>query len=155
MGTVHCLQAFLPHLKAQGEVAHVVMNASASGMVCVPGGGPYNASKFAIVALAETLAAETAGTPIGVSLLCTAWVRTRLADAARNRPERYGVRTQDSPGANEQLAAMVRSGMDPDEVAERVLRAIRENEFYVFTHPEISPLIEERFQRILAAQPRP
>ena len=90
-----------------------------------------------------------------MSLLCTSWVRTRLADAARNRPERYGERTQGSPAATEQLAAMVRSGMDPDEVAERVMRAIRENELHVFTHPEIGPLLEERFQRILAAQPRP
>ena len=77
MGAVHCIQAFLPILKAQGEGGHVVLNASGSGMICVPGAGPYNASKFGLVALAETLAGELAGTPIGVSVMCTSFVRTR------------------------------------------------------------------------------
>jgi NAD(P)-dependent dehydrogenase (short-subunit alcohol dehydrogenase family) len=155
MGFVHGIQAFLPHLKSQREGGHVVTVASMAGMACVPGGGPHNAAKFGLVALSETLAAELAGTPIGVSVLCCAFMRTRIDNSARNRSERYGPRTEASPAAEAQLAAFVRSGQEPDKVAEKVLRAIRENELYIFTHPEARYLLEERFQRILAAYPRP
>jgi short-subunit dehydrogenase len=154
MGAVNCMQAFLPGLKAQGEEGHVVLNASGSGMIAVPGTGPYNVSKFGIVALAETLAGELAGTSIGVTVMCTSWVRTRIVDSARNRPQRYGARTEASPAATEQLAALVRSGLEPDKVAEKLMHAIKQNELYVFTHPELRNYIEERFQRILAAYPK-
>ena len=41
--------------------------------------------------------------------------------------------------------------MDPAEVARRVLAAIRDDELYVFTHPEMRGVVEERFRAILAA----
>lgn len=68
-----------------------------------------------------TLAAELAGTDIGVSVLCTAFVRTRIATRARNRPARFGG-TDDAP-ANPQMAALVEAGLDPAFVADRVLPA--------------------------------
>ena len=155
MGVVHGIQAFLPRLKAQGEGGHFVVNASMAGMLCPPGTGPYSASKFGVVAVAETLAAELGGTPIGVSVLCTSFVRTRIAESARNRPGRYGVTTEAPPGASDQLAALVRAGQEPEQVAEKVMRAIRENELYIFTHPELRSALEDRSQRILTAYPQP
>jgi NAD(P)-dependent dehydrogenase (short-subunit alcohol dehydrogenase family) len=155
MGFVHAIQAFLPHLKSQGEGGHIVATASMAGMLCVPGNGPHNASKFAVVALAETLAAELAGTSIGVSVLCPSFVRTRQAEtSAHNRPERYGPRTEVSAAAAAQLVALLRSGLDPDEVAEKVVHAIKENRPYIFTNPEVRSALEARFQRILAAYPQ-
>ena len=154
MGFVRVIQAFLPRLKSHGEGGHIVATSAIGGMLCVPGNGPHCASKFGLVALVETLAVELAGTPIGVSVLCSAFVRTRIADSARNRPARYGPRTE-VPAAASQLAALVSSGREPDEVAEKVMRAIQENELYIFTDPEYRSALEERFQRILAALPRP
>jgi NAD(P)-dependent dehydrogenase (short-subunit alcohol dehydrogenase family) len=154
MGFVHVIQAFLPHLRAQGEGGQIVTTASLAGMVCPPGTGPYNAAKFGNVAVAETLAAELAGTTIGVSVILSGNVQTRIADSARNRSERYGASTETSPAATEQLEAYVRLGQEPDNTAEKVMRAIRENELYVFTHPEYRNILEERFQRILAAYPQ-
>ena len=103
-------------------------------MVCVPGKGPHHASKF------------------GVSVLCSAFVRTRMADSARNRAERYGPRTE-VPAAAAQFAALVNSGREPDEVAEKVMRAIKENELYIFVDPQYRSVLAERFQRIVAAFP--
>lgn len=154
MGSVYVIQAFLPHLKSQGEGGHIVTTASLAGMWATPDNGPHNAAKYGLVGLSETLAAELAGTPIGVSMLCCAFVRTRQPDSARNRSERYGARTEVSPTAAAHTAALVRSGQEPDEVAEKVMRAIKENELYIFTHPEFRSPLEERFQRILAAYPR-
>jgi NAD(P)-dependent dehydrogenase (short-subunit alcohol dehydrogenase family) len=154
MGLVHVIQGFLPRLKEQGEGGHIVTTASVVGMFCTPGTGPYNAAKFGNVAVAETLAAELAGTPIGVSILCIGNVQTRIPDSARNRPERYGPATESSPEAYESLAAFVRLGQPPDEIAEKAMRGIMENQLFVFTHPEFRNFVEERFQRILAAYPQ-
>ena len=63
-GAIHCIQAFLPHLKAQGEGGRIVATASVLGMVNTPGSGPFNVTQYGIVALAETLAAELAGSTI-------------------------------------------------------------------------------------------
>ena len=148
MGVVHGVQAFLPHIKAHGEDAHIVNTASLAGMACPPGTAPYNASKFAAVALSETLAAELAGTPIGVSVLCTAFVRTRIATSSRNRPPRFGGPVNQS---NAQLEALVQGGLDPETVARRVMTAVRDNDLYIFTEPEHRPVVEGRFGQILAA----
>jgi NAD(P)-dependent dehydrogenase (short-subunit alcohol dehydrogenase family) len=155
MGFVHLIQAFLPRLKEQGEGGHIVTTASVVGMFCPPGTGPYNAAKFANIAVAETLAAELAGSSIGVTILCIGNVQTRIPDSARNRSERYGPATETSPEAYEQLATFVRLGQSPDEVAEKAIRGIMENELFVFTHPEYRSFVEERFQRILAVYPSP
>ena len=154
MGFVHVIQAYLPRLKEQGEGGRIVTTASVLGLACTPGTGPYNAAKFANVAVAETLAAELAGSPIGVSILCIGNVQSRIPDSARNRPERYGAATETSPEAYEQLAAFVQMGQSPDQVAEKAMRGIMEDELYVFTHPEFRNLVEERFHRILAAYPQ-
>ena len=42
-------------------------------------------------------------------------------------------------------------GLAPAQVAGRVLRAIRDGEFYIFTHAESKPKLEARFGRILDA----
>jgi NAD(P)-dependent dehydrogenase (short-subunit alcohol dehydrogenase family) len=155
MGAVYGIQAFLPHLKAQGEGGHVVTVASMAGMLGVPGMGAHVAAKFGVVWLSETLAAELAGTSIGVSVLCCSFMRTRMDNSARNRSERYGPRTETSPAAEAHLATFVRLGKDPEEVAEKVMRGIKENEMYIFTDPELRSPLEERFQRILAAYRQP
>jgi NAD(P)-dependent dehydrogenase (short-subunit alcohol dehydrogenase family) len=152
MGVIHGVGAVLPHIKAHGEGGHVVNVASLAGMASVPTMGPYCATKFAVVALSEGLAAELQGTPIGVSVLCPGWVRTRIVESGRNRPERYGGRTESRPGPLTAIVeAAVRSGMEPAKVAAQVMAAIRDNELYVFTHPEMREATEERFRRILAA----
>ena len=155
MGFVHVIQAFLPRLKEQGEGGHIVTTSSVAGFACPPGTGPYNAAKFANVAVAETLAAELAGSPIGVSIIGLGNVQTRIVESARNRPERYGAATETSPAATEQLAAFVRMGQPPDEVAEKVMRGVMANELFVFTHPEFRNWVEDRSQKILAAYPSP
>ena len=87
--------------------------------------------------------------PIGVSVLCTAFVRTRIATSVRNRPSRFGG-PSDEP-ANPQMATLVAAGIDPAFVAERVLAGIADNDLYILTHPELRDVIAGRFDRILAA----
>jgi NAD(P)-dependent dehydrogenase (short-subunit alcohol dehydrogenase family) len=153
MGVVHGLRSLLPHIRAHGEGGHIVNTASVAGIVNARQGfAPYPASKFAVVAMSEGLALELQPLGIGVTVLCPGWVRTRIMESG-NRPERYGsnpVSNAASPVAA-QFAELVRTGMDPRDVASRVLAAIRDNERYVFTHAEMRGAAEERFRRILSA----
>jgi NAD(P)-dependent dehydrogenase (short-subunit alcohol dehydrogenase family) len=152
-GLVHGLQLFLPHMKAHGEEGHIVNTASINGVAGAPLAGPYSATKFAAVGLSEVLAAELAETPIGVSVLCPSWVKTRMLDNGRNRPTRFGGPIKldtDSINAerNARYAKALESGLDPAHVAQLVIGAI-ETRLFVFTHAETRTAVERGYQQML------
>jgi NAD(P)-dependent dehydrogenase (short-subunit alcohol dehydrogenase family) len=156
MGVLHGVRAFLPHIRAHGEGGHFVNTASMAGLVTGLGFSPYTASKFAVVGMSEGLAIQLKPDGIGVSVLCPGFVRTRIGESERNRPARYGqARRLDptSPAAAmvAHVAQLIEAGLDPADVASRVLKAIREDELYIFTHPEMRAETEQRFTAILAA----
>ena len=138
-GVIHGIRHFVPLIRRHGEGGHVVNTASIGGLQVNRDFrlGPYAATKYAVVALSEALEQDLEGSGIGVSVLCPGSVATRIAESSR-RP-------------NAALRAAVAAGLTPDAVAERVLRAIRDREFYVFTHAELKPKLEARFRRILEA----
>jgi NAD(P)-dependent dehydrogenase (short-subunit alcohol dehydrogenase family) len=154
IGVVNGVRAFLPHMRAHGEGGHIVNTASMAGMFNLHQGfAPYPASKFAVVGVSEGLAMEVKPCGIGVSILCPGIVRTNILESARNRPQHYGPATSVSTTNPHYawFAERVRTGMDPAEVARRVLAAVRDDELYIFTHPETRQAVEERFRAILAA----
>ena len=156
MGVLHGIHAFLPYMRAHGEGGHIVNTASMAGMQSGLGFSPYAASKFAVVAMSEGLAMQLKPHGIGVTVLCPGFVRTRISESARNRPECYGLgRVPDPTSPAGMLAAQLakhsQAGLDPSEVARQVLAAIREDELYVFPHPEMRDEVEERFAAIKAA----
>lgn len=156
MGVLHGIRTFLPHIRAHGEGGHFVNTASMAGMMGGLGFSPYVASKFAVVGMSEGLATQLKPLGIGVSILCPGFVRTRIGDSGRNRQEQYGPEQALDPASPAaalvaQIAELIKSGLDPSVVAALVLNAIREDELYVFTHPEMRAETEQRFTAILAA----
>lgn len=156
MGVLHSIRTFLPHIRGHGEGGHIVNTASMAGMASGLGFSPYTASKFAVVTMSEGLAMQLEPLGIGVTVLCPGFVRTRISESGRNRPERYGPALTPDPESPAgalaaRLAELGRSGIDPSDVAARVLTAIREGELYVFTHPYMRAETEARFTAILAA----
>jgi NAD(P)-dependent dehydrogenase (short-subunit alcohol dehydrogenase family) len=153
-GLVHGLQLFLPHMKAHGEEGHIVNTASVNGVVGAPLAGPYSATKFAVVGMSEVLAAELAETPIGVSVLCPSWVKTRMLDNGRNRPARFGGPIKldaDSANAerNARYARALEDGLDPADVAALVIGAIETRRLFVFTHAETRAAVERCHELML------
>ena len=155
MGVANGVRAFTPLMLEQNEPAHIVNTASVAGFLASPAMGVYNASKHAVVALTETLYHDLAivGGPVGCSLLCPAFVPTGIAQAERSRPE--GLRN-DSPltvsqqMADKQLTKAVESGrVSAKDVAEMTFDAVREQRFYVLTHPKILASVQLRFDDIL------
>jgi NAD(P)-dependent dehydrogenase (short-subunit alcohol dehydrogenase family) len=150
-GFVHGLQIFVPHMKAHGEEGHIANTASMNGVVGAPLAGPYCATKFAAVGISEVLAAELAGSPIGVSVLCPSWVKT---DNGRNRPAHFGGPISlDIDGGNaernKRYAAALANGLDPAYVAELVCEAIEARRLYVFTHADRRIDVERRFELMM------
>jgi NAD(P)-dependent dehydrogenase (short-subunit alcohol dehydrogenase family) len=161
MGVLHGIRTFLPHIRAHGEGGHIVNTASMAGLNSGMGFSAYSASKFAVVNMSEGLAARTKPLGIGVTVLCPGFVRTRITESGRNKPARYGPSQKPDPASvagtlATQIAEMVRSGLDPSDVAAQVLTAIREDELYVFTHHDAHwrGELEARFAAILAAMDR-
>jgi NAD(P)-dependent dehydrogenase (short-subunit alcohol dehydrogenase family) len=156
MGVLHGIRTFLPHIRGHGEGGHIVNTASMAGMEAGLGFSPYVASKFAVVGMSEGLATKLKPLGVGVTVLCPGFVRTRIGESGRNRPQRYGATQTPDPASPAglllaQIAERLQAGLDPSEVAARVLTAIREDDLYVFTHPEMRGELEERFAAILAA----
>ncbi len=147
-GVVYGLQAFVPLILAQDEGGHVVSTASMAGMVGLRGAGPYNATKFAVVGMMETFAADHRRHNISASVLCPGIVATNIGDSARNRPEEYGGAVAASD--KDQTAEMLAGGLAPDIVGDLVLEAVQEDQFYIFTDPSLKHLIETRCERIIA-----
>jgi NAD(P)-dependent dehydrogenase (short-subunit alcohol dehydrogenase family) len=149
MGVVNGIRTFVPMIRRHGEGGHVVNTASISGFF-VRGErnqGAYAATKYAVVALSEALEQETAGSGIGVSVLCPGAVRTAIFDSAATRPERFG--GPYTRPSQEMLRSASSSGaLAPEAVGQRVLHAIRDNEFYIFTHTAERDIVQARHDRI-------
>ena len=161
-GVIHGVYHFLPHL-IEAEESHIMSTASVAGLMSVPGLGPYNAAKYGVVAIMETLHLEMQrdrNADVGVSVLCPGVVRTNIATAQRNRPEELRRQrrprpegeapseTADARRRNANIAAALERGMDPSEVAAKVIEAMYERRFWVLSHPELLADVNHRNQQL-------
>jgi NAD(P)-dependent dehydrogenase (short-subunit alcohol dehydrogenase family) len=158
-GVIHGLHAFVPRMRAQGAPAHIVNTASMAGLIPLEGAGlgAYAASKYAVVAISETLRMELAAEGIGVSVVTPGGVATRINEAERNRPQELQRRTATPPPDMERVAGSRKSletpetFLGPEAVAERILQGVRDDELYVITHPSWLPLVRQRHAALEAA----
>lgn len=159
MGVANGFRHFVPRMIAAGLDAgsgHVVNSASIAGWLCAPLLGVYNASKAAVVSASETLYHDLrlAGSGIGVSVLCPAFVPTAIFASERNRPA--DLANAAPPTASQRLAraagekAVAGGKLSADQIAAQTFEAIRANRFYVFTHPQIMPSVRARIDAALA-----
>ena len=151
---VYGVETFYPLIRSHGEGGHIINTASIAGLISPPGLEPYAATKFAVVAMSEGWAQQLQQIGIGVSVLCPGFVRTRIHESGRARPERYGGRGEVDAGVGPtqaEAAENIAHGIDPDIVGARTLEAVRAGELYIFTHPFMRDFAEMRFQAIRAA----
>ena len=164
MGVVHGVRTFTPILLEEGA-GHIVNTASMAGLISGAGNALYGVTKHAVVALSEALYNELAavGRDVHVSVLCPGWINTEiLRSSERNQPEavrhsRPEVRTTpDSEIRRKQVEHLLASGLAPRKVGDLVLAAIRENRFWILTHPEWKGAIRHRLENVLEERaPRP
>jgi NAD(P)-dependent dehydrogenase (short-subunit alcohol dehydrogenase family) len=145
-GVVNGMNAFIPLFLEQNE-GHVVNTASEAGLVGVAGMGPYNASKFAVVGISESLFHELANTGknVHVSVLCPNFVRTRIFESERNMPKELASYAENPEGAEIKkiAAALVNAGIDAADVAKAVEEAVVNEKFWILTHEHSALRITE------------
>jgi NAD(P)-dependent dehydrogenase (short-subunit alcohol dehydrogenase family) len=128
-----------------------------AGMGGIPGGGPYTATKMAVVGMSESWQAELQPHNIQVSVLCPGFVKTRIHLSHRNKQAEY--KNEDASRGNgkgstataDQMQAIIDAGLDPLLVGNRVVEALIAQELYIFTHPNYRSWVQKRFADIDAA----
>ncbi|MEZ4279809.1 MAG: SDR family NAD(P)-dependent oxidoreductase [Myxococcota bacterium] len=152
MGIVHGLRSFVPRLLAQDAPAHIVNTASMMGLLTAPGLGAYGASKHAALAISETLRHDLAarGASIGVSVLCPGPVATRIHEERTRPPEARRAAATDAEqlAQRAQIRALMEASISARTVADRVVDAVIEDRFFVFSHPDQLAGLEARAAEI-------
>ena len=150
-GVLKGIQTFLPHMLEHGEEGHVVTTVSMAGLL--PGAGTYGVSKHAVMALTEGLSRDliTRNAKINASVLCPGFVDTNIDKSERNRPSHLGEAQEvtNDIGA-EIMSSMLRQGKKPEEIAGIVFEAIKENIFYILSHPAWDETLRSHFENILS-----
>lgn len=153
-GVVNGLVTMLPRIKRHQQGGHLVNVASMACFLPGPQAGIYTASKYAIRGLTECLRDNLAPYQIGVSLMAPALTKSNAAFSALKRPKEFAnTKSITQPEALQQFSAIFAAGMEPEEVGEKTLRGILNNDLYILTHPENRDEFEELCQQILNAWP--
>lgn len=160
MGVIYGTQTMVPLIKAHGDGGWLINVASMAGMVGVPFAGAYTATKTAVVGMSESWYAELKPHNIKVSVLCPAFVKTRINLSERNRQPGYHREPHGQSGpahAADGLKAealrahmqnVINNGLAVEIVGERVVEALNVGELYIFTHPNYRPVVQKRYQAI-------
>jgi NAD(P)-dependent dehydrogenase (short-subunit alcohol dehydrogenase family) len=155
MGVIYGVRTFLPILINQGAGGHIVNTASLAGLV-TGGNTPYAVTKFGVVALSEGVYLELkqGGYRPSISVLCPGFVNTNILSCARNRPPELADTAEPMTGPvvdvfRQWFVEQLKQGLSPRQVGDQVLAAIRDDRFYILTHPDWNPAIERRMQDIL------
>lgn len=142
-GPINGIKVFLPDMLGHGENGHIVNTASFSGIEGHGHQSAYGASKFAVVGLSEFLSNDLADTSISVSVLCPHVVDTPILDSLKSRL------------TAEHLKLLEKMAVPSMTVAEQVLSAIKQQEFYVFCDGnDTRKMLEKRSEKLLGAMNR-
>jgi NAD(P)-dependent dehydrogenase (short-subunit alcohol dehydrogenase family) len=158
-GAIHGVRIFMPIMldcakKDSSYQGHIVNTASMAGLVNAPNMGIYNVSKHAVVSLTESLYHDLklVDAPISASVLCPYYVATGINQSHRNRPDE--MRNHLRPTAS-QLACQamtdkaVTSGkISAAQVAELTFDAVRDDQFYIYSHPGALESVQTRMEDI-------
>ncbi len=157
-GVIHSLRFFVPIMLEQDVDCHIVNTSSLSGLTSYPSSGIYKVTKHAVVTMSETLYHELnqIDAKVQVSVLCPAGVHTRIGESERNRPEGTSDRSMvsgshpnDTELGKKFWQRIWDEALEPKQIAEFVFKAIRDEQFYILTHPEYNEGIRVRFEDIL------
>jgi NAD(P)-dependent dehydrogenase (short-subunit alcohol dehydrogenase family) len=147
MGATNCLLAFLPDMLAARD-GHVVATASMAGVLpgWIPYHAPYSAAKLGVVGLMLNVRLEAAERGVGITVLCPGGVTTSMKNSPSYRPARFGgpsdAKVRRPEGFFEQARLAFRP---PEEAAQIVLEAVRENRPMVVTDGSMRKVFMETY----------
>jgi NAD(P)-dependent dehydrogenase (short-subunit alcohol dehydrogenase family) len=154
-GVIHGVKVFTPLMLAQNTECHIINTSSTAGLTVGGASAPYAVTKHAVVALSESLylTLQQRNSLVKVSVLCPGLVRTNIISSERNRPaELRNEPVAMTPEMQAGLAAFkaaIDASMPPLQVADAVFDAIKNEQFYILTHPEWTEVIQLRTDKLL------
>jgi len=154
-GIINGVKVFTPLMLAQNVDCHIVNTSSMAGIIVGGSSAPYSVTKHAVVALSESLyfTLQRRSALVKVSVLCPGLVRTNIVDAERNRPaDLANPQVELSPAMQAGLnsfKAAIEAAMPPSQVADVVFEAIKNEQFYIVTHPEWMEVVQMRTDSLL------
>jgi NAD(P)-dependent dehydrogenase (short-subunit alcohol dehydrogenase family) len=140
-------QELLPGWLERGE-GYFLTTASAAGLLTQIGSAPYAVTKHAAVAFAEWLSVTYGDRGVRVSCLCPQGVNTPMLNAGL---------TEDDGTTAADVVKMAGSVIEPEQVADAVVEALREERFLVLPHPEVLTYFQRKgsdYDRWLAGMRR-
>jgi NAD(P)-dependent dehydrogenase (short-subunit alcohol dehydrogenase family) len=153
-GIINGIVTLLPRIKKHGEGGHIVNTASMSGLMPHPGATIYGTSKGAAVHMMECMRAELEPQGIICSAFCPGAVQSNIAEAAKTRPpELSDTGYAEADKRRQQGGNFFHLYMTKEDVGERVLQGILNDELYIMTHSEFRQGVEDRAQAMCAAVP--
>lgn len=146
-GVMNGIRVFGPRFASSDRPCWIV-NTGSEHSLGVPHlmAGLYTATKHAVLGLSDVLRRELPN-HVGVSVLCPGIVESTLWRASERRQDAFG----GAEPANEAGAAAMALGIPAEDIAERVVGALRDEEFYIVTHPHVVEIAEERWRSAEAA----
>jgi NAD(P)-dependent dehydrogenase (short-subunit alcohol dehydrogenase family) len=154
-GVIHGVHACLPFMKRGGRGA-IINTSSMAGLMAGPQFGPYTVSKYGVVGITEVLAIELAmeQSPITTGVLLPGPTRTSISTSMRNRPDERGTGLMNLDLEDSDIFPEGIPWKTPRQIGEIVLHGILTGELYLFTHPQLSKPIFDRFDAIREANDR-
>lgn len=147
MGVVHGCETFVPLMKEHGEGGYILNTASIAGHIGLPGWGPYNATKFAVVGYTESLNAELGPQGIQAAALCPGVVKTQIGNSWRNHPD--GKEDPLAAASDEStLDSQINAGLSPDTLGKWVVESMQKDTPYIFTHPNLRAATDARAESL-------
>ena len=154
-GVINGVVTFLPRMIASGLDGHIVNVSSMGGVAALGSVGVYATSKFAVVGLSEALRTDMIGRNIGVSVYSPGPVRSNMGEATKMRPKALsntGYRMPPPP-KDAPPHPMMLNAMSEVKAGRHVLRGIKQNQLFIFSHPEFREVIKARGDAMVAAVP--
>ncbi|MBE3000709.1 SDR family oxidoreductase [Nocardiopsis sp. HNM0947] len=136
------VDTFLPRFKKHGGRAHIMSTSSMAGIVPMKNTSAYTSSKFASIGFNMVLREELDETEIGVSVLCPGTVATRIVQNDGALQKKMLGREVDAESIVRN-AAQLAGGAGPDKVGEQVVEAMRNDQFWIVTHREWLPVVQQ------------
>ncbi len=153
-GTINGIVTILPRILAHGEGGHIVNTASMSGLVPVGGTTIYSTGKAAVISMMECMRPELEPQGVICSAFCPGAVQSNIAEAGKTRPAELADSGYAEADKRRQSGGnFFHLYQTKEQVGERVLQGILNDELYILTHSEFLEGVKRRGDATTAAVP--
>jgi NAD(P)-dependent dehydrogenase (short-subunit alcohol dehydrogenase family) len=153
-GVVNGIVTLLPRILKHGEGGHIVNTSSMSGLVPHGGATIYGTSKGAVLSMMECMRPELESRGIICSAFCPGAVQSNIAEAHKTRPvELAATGYAEADKRRRQNTDFFHLFRTKEEIGERVLQGVLNDELFILTHSEFRQGVAERAEAMCASVP--